>query len=32
MAKKDMPKDARVHWEELGKFDKYFSPKPGVGD
>jgi ferredoxin len=32
MAKKEMPKDARAHWAETGKFDKYFSPKPGVGD
>ena len=31
-AKKDMPKDARVYWDETGKFDKYFSPKPGAGD
>jgi ferredoxin len=30
--KKDMPKDARAYWEEEGKFDKYFSPKPGAGD
>jgi ferredoxin len=30
--KKDMPKDARAHWDETGKFDKYFSPKPGEGD
>jgi ferredoxin len=30
--KKDMPKDASAHWEETGKFDKYFSPKPGKGD
>jgi hypothetical protein len=27
-----MPKDARAHWDETGKFDKYFSPKPGEGD
>ena len=31
-AKKDMPEDARAHWDEPGKFDKYFSPKPGEGD
>jgi len=31
-AKKDMPKDARAHWDETGKFDKYFSAKPGEGD
>jgi len=30
--KKDMPKDAKAHWDETGKFDKYFSPKPGDGD
>ena len=30
--KKDMPKDAKAHWDETGKFDKYFSPKPGEGD
>jgi ferredoxin len=30
--KKDMPNDARAHWEETGKFEKYFSPKPGGGD
>ena len=30
--KKDMPKDARAHWDETGKFEKYFSPKPGAGD
>jgi ferredoxin len=30
--KKDMPKDARDHWDETGKFDKYFSAKPGEGD
>ena len=30
--KKDMPKDARAHWDEAGKFEKYFSPKPGAGD
>ena len=30
--KKDMPKDARDHWDETGKFDKYFSPNPGQGD
>ena len=28
-AKKDMPKDARAYWDETGKFDKYFSAKPG---
>ena len=32
MAKKEMPKDARVYWDETGKFDKYFSPNPGEGD
>lgn len=31
-AKKDMPKDARDYWDETGKFDKYFSAKPGEGD
>ena len=31
-AKKQMPKDARAHWDETGKFDKNFSPKPGAGD
>ena len=31
-AKKDMPKDAKAHWDETGKFDKYFSPKPGAAD
>jgi hypothetical protein len=31
-AKKDMPKDARAYWDETGKFDKYFSAKPGEGD
>jgi ferredoxin len=31
-AKKDMPEDAKAHWEETGKFDKYFSPTPGEGD
>jgi ferredoxin len=30
--KKDMPNDARAHWDETGKFDKYFSPKAGEGD
>ena len=30
--KKDMPADARAYWDETGKFDKYFSPKPGEGD
>jgi hypothetical protein len=30
--KKDMPADARAYWDETGKFDKYFSPKPGAGD
>ena len=29
---KDMPKDARAYWDETGKFDKYFSAKPGEGD
>jgi formate hydrogenlyase subunit 6/NADH:ubiquinone oxidoreductase subunit I len=28
----DMPKDARAYWDETGKFDKYFSAKPGEGD
>jgi hypothetical protein len=27
-----MPKDARAYWDETGKFDKYFSAKPGEGD
>jgi hypothetical protein len=27
-----MPNDARAHWDESGKFEKYFSPKPGAGD
>ena len=31
-AKKEMPKDARAYWDETGKFDKYFSAKPGEGD
>ena len=31
-AKKDIPKDARAYWDETGKFDKYFSAKPGEGD
>ena len=31
-AKKDMPIDARVYWDETGKFEKYFSPNPGDGD
>ena len=26
------PKDARARWDETGKFDKYFSAKPGEGD
>ena len=30
--KKDMHKDARAYWDETGKFDKYFSAKPGEGD
>ena len=30
--KKDMPKDAKAYWDEAGKFEKYFSPKPGEGD
>jgi ferredoxin len=30
--KKDMLNDARDHWDEAGKFDKYFSPQPGAGD
>ena len=30
--KKDMPTDARTFWHETGKFDKYFSPRPGTGD
>jgi ferredoxin len=30
--KKDMPRDARDYWDETGKFEKYFSPKPGEGD
>jgi hypothetical protein len=25
-------KDARAYWDETGKFDKYFSAKPGEGD
>ena len=25
-------KDAHVYWAETGKFDKYFSSKPGEGD
>jgi len=29
---KEMPKDAREHRNEAGKFDKYFSPSPGEGD
>ena len=31
-SKKEMPMDARVYWDEAGKFDKYFSAKPGEGD
>jgi ferredoxin len=31
-AKKGIPKDARAYWDETGKFDKYFSAKPGEGD
>jgi ferredoxin len=31
-AKKDAPKDADAYGDEKGKFDKYFSPKPGEGD
>ena len=31
-AKKDAPKDADAYQDEKGKFDKYFSPKPGEGD
>ena len=31
-AKKDAPKDADAYRDEMGKFDKYFSPKPGEGD
>jgi ferredoxin len=31
-AKKDMAKDAKAHWDETGKFDKYFSPKPSAAD
>ena len=31
-AKKDAPKDADAYRDEKGKFDKYFSPKPGEGD
>jgi hypothetical protein len=27
-----MPTDARTFWDETGKFDKYFSPRPGAGD
>jgi hypothetical protein len=27
-----MPTDARTYWDETGKFDKYFSSKPGEGD
>ena len=30
--KKEMPKDARDHWDEADKFQKYFSPNPGPGD
>src|SRR6476660_3883636 len=30
--RKEMPSDARVYWDETGKFEKYFSPKPGDGD
>jgi hypothetical protein len=28
-AEKNTPKDARAYWDETGKFDKYFSAKPG---
>ena len=31
-AQKDMPQDAKVYWDEVGKFDKYFSARPGGGD
>ena len=31
-AKKDAPKDADDYKDKAGKFDKYFSPKPGEGD
>ena len=27
-----MPKDARDHWDEAGKFLKYLSPNPGPGN
>ena len=30
--KKDIPKDAKAYWDEVGKFDKYFSAGPGEGD
>jgi len=30
--KKDAPADAKEHEGEEGKFDKYFSEKPGSGD
>ena len=30
--KKEMPTDARDHWDEADKFQKYFSPNPGSGD
>src|SRR4051812_4715203 len=30
--KKEMLPDARGHWDETGKFENYFSAKPGVGD
>jgi ferredoxin len=31
-AKKKAPPDADAYRDEKGKFDKYFSPKPGEGD
>ena len=31
-AKKAAPADADTYRNEKGKFDKYFSPKPGEGD
>ncbi|MEQ1711907.1 MAG: DUF3470 domain-containing protein, partial [Hyphomicrobium sp.] len=31
-AKKDAPPDAEKYKDETGKFEKYFSPKPGEGD
>jgi len=31
-SKKDAPTDADNYRDEKGKFDRYFSPRPGIGD